>query len=58
MADTPRVSSVSFVKQLAESALKHVPGGAAAIEKTFNTQPIVPELLPPKPVNLVYHMPY
>ena len=56
--DTPRVTSSHFVKQLAEQALKHVPGSADAIERAFSTKPIVPELLPKKPMNLVMHMPH
>lgn len=50
------VSSKALVKQLAQSALKHVPGSEQAIEKTFPTKPIISNLQPPKPMNLVLHM--
>ena len=57
-AETPRVSSTHMLKSLAEKALKHIPGAAEAIQKSFSTTPIVPEIQPKKPMNLVYHMPH
>ena len=50
------VSSKNLVKTLAESALKHVAGSQKAIERTFSTKPIEPELKAPKAINLVLHM--
>ena len=53
---TPRISATHLVKQLAEQSLKHVAGSEGAIRRAFSTDPIVPELIPDPPVNLVMHL--
>ena len=55
-AEVAKVSNKKLQRSLAESALKHVAGGAELIEKTFGTQPIQPELVPPRAMNLLLHM--
>ena len=54
----PRVSNKTLLKSLAKAAFKNIPNSQQVIEKHFNTAPIQPELLPPKPKNLVFHPPY
>jgi hypothetical protein len=44
------------MKELAQKALKHIPGSAPLIEKHFSTDAITPELREKKPINLVMHL--
>ena len=54
----PRVSNKILLQSLAKAAFKNIPNSQQVIEKHFNTEAIQPELLPPKPKNLVFHPPY
>ena len=50
-----RIGQHQHLKAIAESALKHVPGSQALIDKHFGTQLYPQGLTQPKPINLVMH---
>ena len=54
-AYTPRVSHKNSLKQIAQAALKHIPGSQELIQKTFDPKPVPAELPIEKPVNLMMH---
>ena len=54
----PRVSDQKLLKTLAKAAFRNIPNSQPIIDKHFNQEPKLPELLPPKPKNLVFHGPY
>ena len=56
VADHAKVSTRSLQKSLAQSALKHIAGSHEAIERTFSTKTIEPELKPPKAINQLMYM--
>jgi len=54
----PRVSSKALLKNLAQTALKNVPGAEKLIKKHFHEGPVVDphRLAPPKPKNQALHL--
>ena len=54
----PKLAQQGHVESLAREALKHIPGGAAIVEKHFSNQQQFRDLLPKKAENQLMYPPH
>ena len=54
-AFVPRIQHKTSKQQIANAALKHIPGAQELIQKTFNPKPVPRELPSEKPIDLMLH---